>query len=267
MLALTMRSMPQAAVDHVESERFGDVGGRSPARAASTSSDMRPPAKPVGGEEAEHGVGVGDRGPVAAPAVAGRAGHRTGRLRARRAARPRARGRSTRRRRRSTGRRPSARRCSSGSASCGRCGPAGVPPRTRHMSKLVPPMSTARKSPTPAARAATARAHHAARGPGPEQRDRPLHDVLGRHHAAGGLHDEHRAAVAAPRAAVHEVGRVGRHAGRHVGVHQRGRRALELRPGRQHLVRQRDVLDVGELLEDQLPGAQLVRRVARSENR
>ena len=98
------------------------------------------------------------------------------------------------------------------------------------MSKLVPPMSTATKSPTPAAVRGERRAHDAAGRARREQRDRAAGDVVGRHHAAGRLHDQQRPAVAGARAACPaRLAGVVRDARRDVRVHERGRHPLELR--------------------------------------
>ena len=64
------------------------------------------------------------------------------------------------------------------------------------MSKLVPPMSTATKSPTPGGLRRDRRAHHAAGRSAREQRDRASRHVVGRHDAAGRLHDQQRTEVA-----------------------------------------------------------------------
>ena len=129
------------------------------------------------------------------------------------------------------------------------------------MSKLVPPMSTATKSPSAGALGGERRAHHATGRAGREQRDRAAGDVVGRHHPAGRLHDQQRPAVARAPELVLELAGVVRDARRDVRVHERGRHPFELGPARHHLVRQRDVFDVGELLEHDLARAPLVLRV------
>ena len=65
-------------------------------------------------------------------------------------------------------------------------------------------------------------------GPRREQRDRAARDVVGRHHAAGRLHDQQRSAVARAAQLVLEVAGVVRDARRDVRVHERGRHPLEL---------------------------------------
>ena len=122
-------------------------------------------------------------------------------------------------------------------------------------------MSTATKSPTSAARAASVDAHHAAGRARREQRDRAARDVVGGHDTAGRLHDEQRSVVPGATQLVLQVLRVVRDARRDVRVHQRGRYPFELGTARHHLVRERDVLDVGELLEHDLARAALVRGV------
>ena len=115
------------------------------------------------------------------------------------------------------------------------------------------------------AAAADGRAHHAAGRAGAEQRHRPLGDVVGRHDAAGRLHDQHSARVAGGAQLLDEWRTCSGDPRRDVRVDERGRHPLELGPARHHLVRQRDVLDVGELLADQSRRPPLVGRVHEAE--
>ena len=112
-----------------------------------------------------------------------------------------------------------------------------------------------------ALRAAQRGTHHTAGRSAREQRDRPAGDIVGRHHATGRLHDEERTAVSGVAQLVLQVRGVARDARRDVRVDEGGRDAFELGTTRHHLVRQRNVLHVGELFEDDLAGATLVRRI------
>ncbi len=122
-------------------------------------------------------------------------------------------------------------------------------------------MSTARKSGADALRGGHGRAHDPTGRARAQQRHGAAHDVVGRHHAAGRLDDLDRAGVARGPQPFDEPARVGGDPRCHVGVDERRAGALELRSGREDLVRQRHVLDVGVLVEDQLARAQLVGRV------
>ena len=108
-------------------------------------------------------------------------------------------------------------------------------------------------------------AHDTARRAGRQQRHRALRHVVGRHHAAGRLHDQERPAVARGAQLVLEVVDVRRDPRRDVGVDEGRRHALELGAARHDLVRQRHVVDVGELLADDLRGAAFVRGVHEGE--
>ncbi len=83
---------------------------------------------------------------------------------------------------------------------------------------------------------------------------------IGRRHAARGLHDEKPAPVAAPAEGRPEPAQVRAHRGHHVGVHDRGGRALVLAERRRDLVRERH-RDLGRLLRRQRGQPLLVLRV------
>ena len=79
MFAFTMRWMPHAASVIVDAERLGHVvEDRGFGRG---DVEVHAPARePVGGQVAEHRVGVGDGRAIAAAAVTDRAGRRAGRF-------------------------------------------------------------------------------------------------------------------------------------------------------------------------------------------
>ncbi len=120
-------------------------------------------------------------------------------------------------------------------------------------------MSTATKSGAPARSAASAAPITPPVGPEPSRRDRAPGDVVGRHHAAGRLHDQQRARVArAPQR---------RLTGSRCSAAMRGATyaltsVVETRsnsgPRGITSCEQRDVVDVGELLADDLGRAPLV---------
>ena len=119
-------------------------------------------------------------------------------------------------------------------------------------------MSAATRSCTPLRPAANGRPHDAAGRARAEQGDgAPLHG-LGRHDAAARLHEHDLAVEAGPAQLLDQAVDVGADLRRHVGVDQGRRGPLELGCPWEDLVRQRDVPDVGELLEDQLAGPPLV---------
>ena len=100
--------------------------------------------------------------------------------------------------------------------------------------------------------------HHPAGGARAEQGHRMAGHRLGGHDAAGGVHEQELPGVASRSQPVGEVRHVPLDARGDVGVDQRGRRALELGPARQHLVGQRHVGHVGVLVGDDLRRPPLV---------
>ena len=160
-------------VDHRDDTRRVDAGRCE--RVAGRGADVEPPEpgkrRPVG-DAPEHQVGVGDRrlgaaapvarGPGLAPALCGTDDERAARVEARdRAAAGADRVDVERRQPDREAARPS--RCAAGS---------GTPPRTRHTSVLVPPMSNVDRVGKPHAAATAAAAAHAAGGPDSSRRGR-----------------------------------------------------------------------------------------------
>ena len=121
-------------------------------------------------------------------------------------------------------------------------------------------MSTLTTSPRPASVAAR-RGDDSAGRAGADRADRTASDRIGCGDATGGRRDEELALVPVVAQALLEPAEVAHDRRSDVGVHERRRRALELGRLRVHLVRERDQLDVGVLLEDELAGPELVRGV------
>ena len=121
-------------------------------------------------------------------------------------------------------------------------------------------MSTETTSPSPAAVAAR-RGDDTTGRPGADGGDRSAPDHGGSRDATGRCRDQQLGGVAGATESFLQPLEVAHDRRAHVRVDERGRRALELGWLRIHLVRERDEVDVGELLEDQLTRAPLVRRV------
>ena len=90
------------------------------------------------------------------------------------------------------------------------------------------------------ARRDRARADHAAGRPGSERGNRALGELFRGHDPAVALHDQQIAAVAPIAQRALEPVEIAGELRTHVGIHERRRRALELRRGRHHLVGERD---------------------------
>ena len=243
-------------VDRVDPEGLGHVAvdrGAGP-----VDVEAHPPAGEPGERQvAENGVGVGHRRPVAAPAVADRAGRGAGTLG------PDEQGALTD---------PGDRTAPGADAlhvDHRQPEVVAVPPVPvgLDLGLAVAHQTHVEARPThvdghevvdPDLAGGEGGAHHPAGRTGGEQRHGPLRDVLGRHDAARRLHDQHGPAVARGTQLGLQAVHVAGDTRRHVGVHERGRHPLELGSPCHHLVRQGDVLHVGELLAQDLGGAPLM---------